>query len=86
MPNDIPKEIVIRKWKLCLLANIILDSQSKFSHNIELQKLNTLWILLKIFSLYFILQIFEFPEAPKNQVQLSPNPSRKRKQLWMCAY
>ena len=32
------------------------------------------------------LQIFEFPEDPKNQAQLSPNTTRKGKQLWMCAY
>ena len=31
------------------------------------------------------LQIFEFPEAPK-KAQLSPNTTRKGKQLWMCAH
>ena len=42
--------------------------------------------IVENFQFVLQLQIFEFPEAPKNQVQLSPNPTKTGKQLWMCAY
>ena len=42
--------------------------------------------IVEHFQFVLQLQIFEFPEAPKNQVQLFSNTTRKGKQLWMCAY
>ena len=42
--------------------------------------------IVENFQFVLQLQILEFPEAPKNHVQLSPNTTRKRKQFWMCAY
>ena len=85
MPNNINKELVFRKRKLCLLANIILDSQTTLSHNIELLNFDTEGFV-ENFKYVLQLQIFEFPVITKYQVQLPSNTTKKLKQLWIRAY